>query len=61
MLCAFACMHACKGEASNPGIDRGDNMAKEIVVKPYGIFRRSKKRKKGIVEKLKRLLNRRSF
>jgi len=37
---------------------RGDNMVKEIVVKPSGIFRRSKKRKKGIAEKLKRSLNR---
>lgn len=50
-----------KREASNLGIDGVDNMAKEIVVMPYGIFRRSKMRKKGIVEKLKRLLNRSSF
>ena len=37
---------------------RDYNMTKQIVVKHYGIFRRSKKTKKGIVEKLKRWLKR---
>ena len=37
---------------------RGYNMTKQIVVKHYGIFRRSKKTKKGIAEKLKRWFKR---
>ncbi|MFQ6065332.1 MAG: hypothetical protein ACE5L6_07635 [Candidatus Bathyarchaeia archaeon] len=36
-------------------------MAKEIVVEPYGVFYQNNKSKKGIKEKLKKFLNRRSF
>lgn len=44
-------------ETSNPQVDKVTGMAREIVVKPFGIFSSSKKRKRGIAQRLKRCVH----